>query len=115
MFAPCKSVAEMVASLPKRSPFFKIASWNVNGLRALLNKNREWVDAYVQAEDPDVFCLNETKADLASIAKEVPKDFLSGYKVQWESGTEKGTRPPVNLILVTLSICIRHLLSILQC
>ena len=37
----------------------KIISYNVNGIRAALTKNfTEWL----QAEDPDILCLQETKA-----------------------------------------------------
>ena len=37
----------------------KILSWNVNGLRAVYKKD-SWGD--FMAEDPDIFCLQETKA-----------------------------------------------------
>ena len=36
----------------------KLVSWNVNGLRACMAKG--FVD-FLQAEDPDVICLQETK------------------------------------------------------
>ena len=37
----------------------KIISYNVNGIRAALTKNfTEWL----QSEDPDVICFQETKA-----------------------------------------------------
>ena len=39
----------------------KFVSWNVNGLRAVLNKG--FLD-YLRAEDPDVICLQESKPDL---------------------------------------------------
>jgi exodeoxyribonuclease-3 len=36
----------------------KLLSWNVNGLRSVLKKNfRE----FLQAEDADIICLQETK------------------------------------------------------
>lgn len=38
----------------------KVVAWNVNGLRALLRKGAA-LQAYVDAEKPDVFCLAETK------------------------------------------------------
>ena len=37
----------------------KLISWNVNGIRAALKKG--FMD-YVQAEEPDILCLQETKA-----------------------------------------------------
>ncbi len=60
----------------------KLISWNVNGLRACLNKGFE--DFFRQA-DADVFCLQETKmqpeqADLA----------LPGYYLYWNSAVKKG-------------------------
>ena len=36
----------------------KLISWNVNGLRAVLKKN---FLEYLDAEKPDVLCLQETK------------------------------------------------------
>src|SRR5438046_1960381 len=36
----------------------KLVSWNVNGLRAVLRKN--FLD-YLEAEKPDLLCLQETK------------------------------------------------------
>lgn len=36
----------------------KLISWNVNGLRAVLNKG--FMD-YIEQEDPDIICLQETK------------------------------------------------------
>ena len=37
----------------------KLISWNVNGLRAVLRKN---FLEYLEAENPDLLCLQETKA-----------------------------------------------------
>ena len=36
----------------------KIITWNVNGLRSILSKN---FDAFVEAYQPDILCLQETK------------------------------------------------------
>ncbi len=44
----------------------KIVSWNVNGLRAILNKGT--LLEYVAAEEPDILCLNETKIDASLTA-----------------------------------------------
>ena len=38
----------------------KLFSWNVNGLRAGLKKGT-FMD-FIQAEQPDILCLQETKA-----------------------------------------------------
>jgi exodeoxyribonuclease-3 len=41
----------------------KIATWNVNGIRARATQVREWLER----EQPDVVCLQELKAELAQI------------------------------------------------
>ncbi len=60
----------------------KLVSWNVNGLRACLNKG--FLDFFNTA-DADIFCIQETKmqqgqADLA----------LNGYQEFWNSADKKG-------------------------
>ena len=37
----------------------KILSYNVNGIRAALNKD---LDKWIEITDPDILCLQETKA-----------------------------------------------------
>lgn len=49
----------------------KIASWNVNGLRSLIN-NGYWT-AFLQGVKPDIFCLQETKAAI----EQIPEPMLS--------------------------------------
>jgi exodeoxyribonuclease-3 len=64
----------------------KIISWNVNGLRAMLKKDGfNWL----LNENPDIFCLQETKAE----AGQLPPDVVNppGYKSYFESSkTRKG-------------------------
>lgn len=63
----------------------KIYSWNVNGIRAVLNKGFiEWV----QAEQPDILCLQETKASPEQLEEKLEK--LPGYDIFWHSGQRKG-------------------------
>jgi len=62
----------------------KIVSWNVNGIRAWLEKNG--MD-YVKAEDPDIFCCQETKCDKSKIP---PKAEIPGYHSYWLSGDTQG-------------------------
>ena len=38
----------------------KIISWNVNGIRACCKKG---LQEFVQKENPDIFCLQEVKAN----------------------------------------------------
>lgn len=46
----------------------KIVSWNVNGLRAIWNKNfRDWIEQ----NDPDILCLQETKIQEDQITDEI--------------------------------------------
>ena len=60
----------------------KLASWNVNGLRACLKKG--FLDAFAQI-DADVFCLQETKMERGQAEVD-----LSGYQEYWCSAIKKG-------------------------
>ena len=54
----------------------KIATWNVNGLRARAAQLCEWVER----DRPDIICLQELKATAAQIPAECR---LAGYHVYW--------------------------------
>lgn len=60
----------------------KLISWNVNGLRAVLNKGFEDFFNSVKA---DIFCLQETKLQEG----QVPVEF-EGYNAYWNYATKKG-------------------------
>ncbi|WP_066457090.1 exodeoxyribonuclease III [Anaerotruncus rubiinfantis] len=60
----------------------KLISWNVNGLRACLNKG--FLDFFREA-DADIFCLQETKMQQGQA--EIP---LEGYCEYWNSAIKKG-------------------------
>ncbi len=60
----------------------KIASWNVNGLRACMKKGFEESFAAINA---DVFCLQETKLQPHQIEL-----ALDGYEVFWNSADKAG-------------------------
>ena len=60
----------------------KLISWNVNGLRACMNKG--FLDSFA-ALDADVFCLQETKLQPDQISLELP-----GYQLFWNSAEKKG-------------------------
>ncbi len=60
----------------------KLISWNVNGLRACLQKG---FLEYFQGEDADVFCLQETKLQAGQHDLE-----LSGYHQYWNYAEKKG-------------------------
>lgn len=63
----------------------KIISYNVNGIRAALKK--DWID-WLNSEDPDVVCLQETKANADQLDLDVFKD--AGYHTYWYSAEKKG-------------------------
>lgn len=60
----------------------KIISWNVNGIRAALKKG--FVD-YVKQENPDIICLQETKAMQGQAEIDLP-DYIE----YWNSAERKG-------------------------
>ena len=60
----------------------KLISWNVNGLRACMNKG--FLESF-NALDADVFCLQETKLQPGQIDLELP-----GYQLFWNSADKKG-------------------------
>src|SRR2546427_6119447 len=54
----------------------KVATWNVNGIRARASQVREWLER----ERPDVVCLQELKAEAAQIPDECK---LAEYHAYW--------------------------------
>lgn len=48
----------------------KIYSWNVNGIRAVLKKGQFY--PFLEAHQPDVLCLQETKAERGQIEIDLP-------------------------------------------
>lgn len=60
----------------------KLISWNVNGLRAVLKKG--FLD-YLAQEDPDILCIQETKASPEQVEQELP-----GYRAFWNAAERKG-------------------------
>lgn len=61
----------------------KLYSWNVNGIRAVLKKGA--LQGFMKAHDPDVLCLQETKAERGQIEID-----LAGYHEYWHSAQKKG-------------------------
>ena len=60
----------------------KIVTWNVNGLRACLNKG--FLD-FFHSVDADMVCLQETKLQPHQIELDLP-----GYQLYWNSAEKKG-------------------------
>jgi exodeoxyribonuclease-3 len=61
----------------------KIYSWNVNGIRAVLKKGD--FQRFLSAHQPDILCLQETKADRAQVEIDMPE-----YEEYWNSAEKKG-------------------------
>ena len=49
----------------------KIFSWNVNGLRAVINKGA--LQKFISEEKPDILCLQETKAKQGQAEIDLPE------------------------------------------
>ena len=63
----------------------KLATWNVNGIRSVLNKGA--LQEYVLESNPDILCLQETKAQQDQV--ELGMEF-SEYDVYFNSAVKKG-------------------------
>ena len=63
----------------------KFISYNVNGIRAALKK--DWI-SWVKSVDPDVICIQETKANKEQLDLDIFKE--AGYKTFWFSAEKKG-------------------------
>ena len=61
----------------------KLYSWNVNGIRAVINKGA--FQEFVAKHDPDILCLQETKAMQGQAVIDLPQ-----YEEYWNSATKKG-------------------------
>lgn len=60
----------------------KLISWNVNGLRACMNKGfKDFMDSV----DADIFCVQETK-----MQREQATFVFDGYEEYWNSAEKKG-------------------------
>lgn len=60
----------------------KLISWNVNGLRAAMEKG--FLESF-QALDADAFCLQETKVQPGQVSLELP-----GYHMYWNCAEKNG-------------------------
>jgi len=61
----------------------KLISWNINGLRAVLRKS--FLD-YLVEEQPDILCLQETRAGLDDVEQLWP----DAYTTYWNTAQKKG-------------------------
>ena len=60
----------------------KLISWNVNGIRACINKG---FLSFFHESDADIFCIQETKAVSSQVELDTP-----GYSQFWNSAEKKG-------------------------
>ena len=63
----------------------KIISYNVNGIRAAIQKG---FIAWLSQENPDIICLQELKADEEQVDLDQIKSL--GYHIYWQSAQKKG-------------------------
>ncbi len=61
----------------------RIFSWNVNGLRAVINKGA--LSSFINAEHPDIVCIQETKAKQGQAEIDLPE-----YEELWNSAERPG-------------------------
>ena len=61
----------------------KLYSWNVNGIRAVINKRL--FTSFIESENPDILCLQETKAEKGQVVTDLPN-----YEEYWNSAEKKG-------------------------
>lgn len=61
----------------------KLASWNVNGVRAILAKG--CLQDFIASYQPDILCLQETKALKEQVNWEIPD-----YQQYWHSAVKRG-------------------------
>lgn len=64
----------------------KLISWNVNGLRAAMQKGFK---EFFEQEQADIFCIQETKMQEEQIDLEIQK-LLKKYNTYWNSAIKKG-------------------------
>ncbi len=72
----------------------KLYSWNVNGIRAVLNKGD--FQKFIAEHDPDILCLQETKAERGQVELDMPQyheHFFSAVKKGY-SGTAIFSKTP---------------------
>jgi exodeoxyribonuclease-3 len=62
----------------------KLISWNVNGIRAVVRKG---FFKYLAAQQPDILCLQETKAQPDQLGEDILKP--EGYTTYWNYPREK--------------------------
>jgi len=83
----------------------KIVSWNVNGIRAVVRK--QVFHAFVATYDPDVICLQETRAQPGQVILELP-----GYPHQFWNGADRRGYAGTAVLSKTAPLTVRHDLGV---
>ncbi|MDR2730824.1 MAG: endonuclease/exonuclease/phosphatase family protein, partial [Treponema sp.] len=67
----------------------RIISWNVNGIRAV---EKRGFTGWLVKEDPDILCVNETKAEPGQLSETLLNPPVSGkpYSTYWACAKKKG-------------------------
>jgi len=65
----------------------RIVSWNVNGIRAI--EKRGFFD-WLKKDNPDILCLNETKAEPGQLAPHFLEPTGTSYTSYWASAKKRG-------------------------
>lgn len=74
---------QAIARIDERTEFMKkLISWNVNGLRACVEKG---FSGFFEDADADIFCLQETKLQEGQISLDLP-----GFHQYWNYAEKKG-------------------------
>ena len=80
-----KSVQDFILAITYTSSTMRIISYNVNGIRAAINKGLlDWL----KTNPADVICLQETKAVKENVDHSVVNEL--GYQDYWFSAQKKG-------------------------
>ncbi|KAI8440505.1 hypothetical protein MSG28_001768 [Choristoneura fumiferana] len=80
----------------------KIASWNVDGIRAWMSKGG--LD-YIKYEKPDILCLQETKCAKDKLPDEIAN--LPGYHAYWQ-GSDKDGYAGVGIYTTKLAMNVQY-------
>lgn len=70
----------------ERRIIMKLISWNVNGLRAVMQKG---LKEFFEEIDADIFCIQETKMQVEQVDLFITA-MLEGYNQYWNSAEKKG-------------------------
>jgi exodeoxyribonuclease III len=83
----------------------KIVSWNVNGIRAVIRK--KVLHALLATYNPDVLCLQETKAQAAQVSLEA-----SWYPYQYWNSADRHGYAGTAILSKTAPLAVRHHLDV---